>query len=77
MAQPLASQDRDLRVFAGGIGGWVVLNTTDEMELAQVMMEFPFGGYSSTEVIPTVNGDEALDRLIETINAMLASMKPS
>ena len=54
-----------------------MLNTTDEMELAQVMMEFPFGGYSSTEVIPTVNGDEALDRLIETINAMLASMKPS
>jgi hypothetical protein len=63
--------------FAGAIGGWVVLNTADEMELTQAMMEFPFGGYSSTEVIPTVNGDEALDRLIETVNTMLVSMKPS
>jgi hypothetical protein len=63
--------------FSAGNAGWGVFNTADDMELAQAMMEYPFGPYSYVEAIPTVNGDEALDRLIETTNTMLASMRPS
>ncbi len=60
--------------FAGRPGGWGVFNTADEAELSQVMMEFPFGPYSVISVHPTVNGDDALKRLTETMGQMLAAM---
>jgi hypothetical protein len=63
--------------FAMGGGGWGVINTTDEKELSQAMMEYPFAPFSVTEALPTVDGDDALDRLIATFNQMMAAMKPS
>jgi hypothetical protein len=63
--------------FSVGGGGWGVFNTADEKELAQAMMEFPFAPFSQNEALPTVNGDEVLDMLVETVNRMIASMKPS
>ena len=62
--------------FAVGAGGWGVFNTPDEKELSQAMIEYPFGPWSLTEALPTVNGDEALDRVIETMNQMMAAMQP-
>jgi hypothetical protein len=62
--------------FSAGAGGWGVLNTSDDVELSQIMMEFPFQPFSSNELIPTVNGDEALQRLGETFNQMMAAMQP-
>jgi hypothetical protein len=62
--------------FAVGAGGWGVINVADEVEASQVMMEYPFAPFSANELLPTVNGDEALDRLAETVNQMLAAMKP-
>jgi hypothetical protein len=63
--------------FAAGVGGWGVLNTADEKELSQAMMEFPFLPFSNTEALPTIDGDEGLERLIETMNQMMAAMQAS
>ena len=59
--------------FAGRGGGWGVFNT-DDTELSQAMMEFPLMPFSSIQVHPTVDGDDALARLTETIKGMLAQM---
>jgi hypothetical protein len=53
-----------------------VENNLDEKELSQAMMEYPFAPFSVTEALPTVDGDEALDRVIQTTDQMLAAMKP-
>lgn len=63
--------------FAAGAGGWGVLNTADERELSQIMTEYPLGPFSINEALPTVNGDDALDRVIATTAQMTAAMKPS
>lgn len=59
--------------FVAG-GGWAVLNTTDETELSQCIMEYPFGPYSAVSARPTVNGDEALVRLTQTMKQTMAAM---
>ena len=61
--------------FAGRGGGWGVFNTSDETEFSQAMMEFPLNPFSTVAVHPTVDGDDALNRLGETINAMLSEMQ--
>lgn len=61
--------------FAAGAGGWGVINASDEKELSQIMMEYPWQPFSNTEVLPTVDGDDALDRAIETIGQMMAAMR--
>jgi len=68
------SKMESFEFFAGRGGGWGVFNTTDEEELSQIVMEFPFPPFSSIQVHPTVNGDKALDRARETTAAMLAAM---
>jgi hypothetical protein len=60
--------------FAGRGGGWGVLNTADEVELSQMMNEFPLAPFSVVQVHPTVNGDEALARATETVKEMMAAM---
>jgi muconolactone delta-isomerase len=59
--------------FAGRGGGWGVFDA-DETELSQAMMEFPFAPFSNIAVHPTVDGDEALVRLTETMKQMLSAM---
>jgi hypothetical protein len=59
--------------FAGRGGGWGVFNT-DEVELIQAMMEFPFAPFSIIQVHPTVDGDDALARLTQTTKEMIAQM---
>jgi hypothetical protein len=43
-------------------------------ELSQAMMEFPLTPFSSIQVHPTVEGDDALARFTETMKQMLAQM---
>jgi hypothetical protein len=62
--------------FTSGAGGWGVFNAQDEQELSQAMMEYPFGQFSLVETIPTVDGDAALDRAIQTTNQMMQAMRP-
>ena len=62
--------------WAGRQGGLGVLNVADESELSQMMFEFPFNQFSNIDARPIVDGDEALQRLTQTINEMLAEMQP-
>ena len=68
------SKMESFEFFPGRSGGWGVFSTADETELSQVMMEFPFAPFSVIQVHPTVDGDEALKRLTETMGQMLAAM---
>ena len=61
--------------WAGRQGGLGVLNVADESELSQMMFEFPLNPFSTVEARPIVDGDEALQRLTQTINQMLAQMQ--
>jgi hypothetical protein len=40
-----------------------------------MMFEFPLTPYSTVDARPIVDGDEALGRLTQTINDMLAQMQ--
>ena len=62
--------------FSGGGGGWGVINAADDRELSQIMIEYPFAGYSTNELIPTVDGDDALERSIKSFNEMMHMMEP-
>jgi muconolactone delta-isomerase len=46
--------------FAGGGGGLGIVEVADEAELHQMMIEFPFGPWSTMDVRPIVDGDTAL-----------------
>ena len=56
--------------FVSTTGGCAVLNTADEAEAYQIMLEWPLSPFSDIEVIPIVDGDDALRRWIQQIEAM-------
>ncbi len=57
--------------FAGGGGGFGVLNVPDEATLNQIMLEYPFLPYSEVEVRPVVDGDTALRQWRQTLQQMM------
>jgi hypothetical protein len=61
-------------MFAGRQGGWGVFRCTDEVELSQMMMEYPFTPYSVLGIHPTVDGDTGLKRLTQTVQQQMAAM---
>jgi hypothetical protein len=61
--------------FAVGAGGWGVINAANDRELTQIMLEYPLQPFTSNELLPTLNGDEGLEMLIETVNQMMAAMQ--
>lgn len=63
--------------WAGAPGGFGLVNMADETELAQFMMEFPFGPFSNIQVRPFVDGDSALEMLMATTKAMLSQLVPA
>jgi hypothetical protein len=48
--------------FAGGEGGFGVVNVADEAAVHQMMIEYPFGPVSDLEIRPVLNGDQRLRR---------------
>jgi hypothetical protein len=56
--------------FADGSGGFVVVNVDDEDELAQFMMEYPFGPFDEIDVQPIVDGDTWLPRWVDMAKQM-------
>jgi hypothetical protein len=68
------NQMETFEFFAGRGGGWGVVNA-DDKAVAQQMMEFPFTPFSVISIHPTIDGDEALDMLIATVNEMMAQMQ--
>lgn len=56
--------------FAGGGGGYGVINVTDEASFNQMMIEYPFGPFSDLEIRPVINGDTALAQWQAALEAM-------
>lgn len=46
--------------FVSGGGGCGIVNAPDDDTLAQMMMEFPWAGFSDTDVLLLVDGDKAM-----------------
>ena len=57
--------------FAGGGGGFGVVNVADEATLNQIMVEHPLLPFSEVEVHPLVDGDTALDQWRQTLQQMV------
>ncbi len=58
--------------FVGTTGGFAILNTVDEAEAYQILMEWPFTPFSDIEVLPAIDGDDALARYTARVEAMIA-----
>src|SRR5215208_3487301 len=56
--------------FAGGGGGFGVVNVADEATLNQMMVEYPLLPFSEVEVHPLVDGDTALNQWRQTLQQM-------
>jgi hypothetical protein len=58
--------------FATVTGGCGIANVANETELFQMILEWPLTPFSDIEVHPVVDGDEALGRWVEQIQALAA-----
>jgi hypothetical protein len=59
--------------FADGNGGFGVVNLSDEHELQQMMLEYPFSFLDDVEVRIVVDGDVSLGRWGQAIEQMSAT----
>lgn len=55
--------------FAGGGGGFGVINVANEAVLHQMMLEYPFGNTSELEIRPILDGDQALKQMLAIVQA--------
>ena len=67
------SVSESFEFFAGGGGGFGVVNVPDEATFNQIMIEYPLGPFSELEIRPVLDGDKALAQLQAAIQAMAAS----
>jgi hypothetical protein len=58
--------------FISGAGGCGIVNVPDDQTLARMLMEFPWGRYSDTEVHPILDGDTALTMWQDMLRQMAA-----
>lgn len=56
--------------FAGGGGGFGIVNVADEAALNQMMLEWPLLPFSDVEYRPIINGDVALQQWQSALAAM-------
>ena len=56
--------------FAGGGGGFGVVNAPDEATLNQIMLEYPFTAFSDNEIRPVLDGDKALAQWQAALQAL-------
>jgi hypothetical protein len=59
--------------FADGDGGVGVVNVSDEHELQQMMIEYPFSFFDNVELRIVVDGDTSLQRWGEAIQQRAAT----
>jgi muconolactone delta-isomerase len=57
--------------FAGLQGGGGILNVESLEELDAIMITFPLGPFSKTEIYPLVDLEPSLERVREAIKAMM------
>lgn len=67
-----ASRLEVFELFAGGGGGFAVVNAADEAAFHQMIMEYPFGAFNRQEVYPCVDGDVGIRQLQQALNASAA-----
>ena len=59
--------------FAGGGGGFGILNVPDEATLNRIMVQYPFFPYSEIAVRPILDGDTALEQWREIMREMMGA----
>jgi hypothetical protein len=59
--------------FAGGGGGFGILNVPDEATLNRIMVGFPFTPYSELTARPILDGDTALGQWREIMGEMMGA----
>jgi muconolactone delta-isomerase len=57
--------------FAGGGGGFMVVNVPNEVELNQMMAEYPLIPYLEMDVRPLIDGDTGLEQWWQVMRRML------
>ena len=58
------------KFFAGGGGGFAIVNVPDEATLQQMILEYPFAPFNEVEVRPILDGDTALQQWQAALQAM-------
>ena len=64
------SMSESFEFFAGGGGGFGVVNVPDEATLNQMMIEYPFTVFNDQEIRPVLEGDKALAQWQAALQAM-------
>ena len=59
--------------FAGGGGGFGIVNVPDEAALNRIMIQYPFTPYSKITVRPILDGDTALGQWREIMSEMMGA----
>ena len=63
--------------FAGGGGGFGILNVPDEATLNRIMVKYPFFAYSLITVRPILDGDTALGQWREIMREIMDATGPA
>jgi hypothetical protein len=62
--------------FAGGGGGFGIVNVPDELTLNRIMVEYPLALYNHITVRPVLDGDTALAQWREVMREMMGAPPP-
>ena len=57
--------------YAGGSGGFMVVDVPNEVELNQMMSEYPLVAYLKIDVHPIIDGDTGLNQWWQVMRQML------
>lgn len=57
--------------YAGGGGGFMVIDVSNEVELNQMMSEYPFMAYLDVDINPIIDGDTGLNQWWQVMRQML------
>lgn len=57
--------------YAGGGGGFMVIEVSNEMELNQMMSEYPFIAYLDVDIHPIIDGDTGINQWWQVMRQML------
>ena len=59
--------------YAGGGGGFIVIDVSNEVELNQMMSEYPFMAYLDVDIHPIIDGDIGLNQWWQVMRQMLGN----
>ena len=59
--------------YAGGGGGFMVIDVSNEVELNQMMSKYPFMAYLDVDIHPIIDGDTGLNQWWQVMRQMLGN----